>query len=390
MGGGSRYVTMVRLLVLASVGFLTVTNGLVTVGLLHDIAHDFGVSESVAGLMTALYAGVIVVTIVPLMSVTRRAPRRLLLAVALLVSILGNLLIAASPWFVVALGGRLLGGIAQGMVWALLAPFASRLVEPARLGRALAVVFTGNTLGLAVGAPLGGLLGGLVGWRAVFVILSATAAVMVVLVSTVLPHIQSPSQEFSIRDALRRPGMPGIAAVGALLLLANFSSLTYLAPLVRERDLGQPLDAIALSMFGCAGLIGVLVAGANSDMRPRGAMLASMGVWILALGTLLLVPSGEILTLGVVVVWGACTAACSVLNQSAMLRVAGSQKDAATTVLVVVTQGGVALGAVYGGLAIDALGLRLLPGATAVPLLIALVLVLIRRDAYPPRPRLPT
>lgn len=45
-----------RLLVLASVGFITVTTGLVTVGLLPQISADFAIRDSQTGLLTVAYS----------------------------------------------------------------------------------------------------------------------------------------------------------------------------------------------------------------------------------------------------------------------------------------------------------------------------------------------
>lgn len=383
----SRRAVVLRLAVLAAVGFLTVTSGLVTVGLLPSIAADFAVSESVAGLMTAMYAGVIVVTIVPLMSVTRRVPRRALLVGALFVSVAGNALVAVSQWFALALAGRLLGGVAQGLIWALLAPFVARLVPPSRVGAALAIVFAGNTLGLAVGAPLGGLLGGLLGWREVFVVLSVAAAVLAGSVLLLLPDVRTSSPpSFSVWIALRQPGMPSVMVAGSLLLLANFAMLTYLSPFLIDRGATPPLDSIALSLFGCAGLLGVWLAGRAGTRRPRRTMLSTISAWAVACGLLAFTSWTNGIGLALIAVWGVCTAANSVLNQAAMIRTAGDYTDAATSVMVLVTQGGVALGALYGGAAIDLFDLAKLPAAAAVPLLVVLAVVAASRTAYPPGP----
>ncbi|MCC6856619.1 MAG: MFS transporter [Microbacteriaceae bacterium] len=382
-----------RLLVLASVGFITVTTGLVTVGLLPQISADFAIRDSQTGLLTAGYAGVIVVTVFPLMATTRRVRRRALLVFALAIFVASNLIVAASPTFAVALTGRLIGGIAQGLVWALLAPFIARMVAPQHLGKAMTIVFGGNTLGLAAGAPLGALLGEIVGWRAIFVILAALTLVLLVAVILVIPHVVVEEGEtipFSVIAAIRQPGVISVALVGPLLLLTNFSMLTYLAPYVIQSGLPPALVGAALSLFGIAGLAGVFTAGLTVERWGRAAMISVISAWIASFVLLAIVPTWPVLVLAIIAVWGASTAAASVLNQNALIRTSGSHKDAATTLTVVLTQGGVALGAVLGGFAADRIGLHLLPLAAVVPAVLALIIVVLaRHHAFPGTRRQP-
>jgi predicted MFS family arabinose efflux permease len=86
--------------------------------------------------------------------------------------------------------------------------------------------------------------------------------------------------------------------------------------------------------------------------------------------------------------WGGSFAATVVYNQAALLRAAGAAQDAATSLIVVATQLGIALGAVYGGFALSTAGAGAIPLAAALPAAVALaIIVLARRAAYPPGPR---
>lgn len=377
----------IRLFVLATVGFITVTTGLVTIGLLPLMSVDFGVSESQTGLLTAGYAGIIVFTVVPVMAITRVARRRALLTAALTIFVLSNVLVSLSPAFAVAMGGRLLGGIAQGLVWALLGPMVARMVPHHQLGRAMAIVFGGSTLGLAAGAPLGALLGDVLGWRAIFMILSALTGVLIAAVVFVFPNEEvgeSRVVSLSMLGAIREPGVANVALVGPLLLLGNFAMLTYLASFVVYSGLPPALVGAVLSWFGIAGLVGVLIAGATANRWGRGSMITFVACWIASLVLLAIAPSWPELVLILIAVWGASTAAASIHNQTALIRASGNHKDAATTIMVLLTQGGVALGAVLGSVAIETVGLHLLPIVAAVPVSIALVIVLVaRKSAYP-------
>src|SRR5258708_32479748 len=91
----------------------------------------------------------------------------------------------------VVVGGRVVCGFAHGVLWSVLAPVAARLVPPGGAGRATAVVFTGNSLALVLGAPLATALGQVMGWRAATVAVGVAAAVSAVALRTALPPLPS-------------------------------------------------------------------------------------------------------------------------------------------------------------------------------------------------------
>src|SRR4051794_19600296 len=178
---------LLPLLVLAAVRFVSVPTELLPARLLPGSAAEFRVGESTAGFLTAGYAGIIVVSVIPLVALTARLPRRPLLLAGLVAFVASNILLALSPNFEVAVGARMVGGAAHGLVWALMAPYVARIVAPERVGRAMAIVFAGNSIGAAAGAPVATALGGALGWRAGFLALALPLAVLAVLVLLVVP-----------------------------------------------------------------------------------------------------------------------------------------------------------------------------------------------------------
>ena len=153
------------LIVLAAIGFTAITTELLPSGLLPQISADFRVSEATAGYLTAGYAAIIVVTVIPLSMALARIPRHFLLIALILTFAASNALVAMVSDFGAAMGSRVVGGIAHGLLWSAMAPFVARIVPAHKVGKALAIVFSGNSLGLAIGAPVGTALGNLLGWR---------------------------------------------------------------------------------------------------------------------------------------------------------------------------------------------------------------------------------
>jgi MFS transporter, DHA1 family, inner membrane transport protein len=66
------------------------------------------------------------------------------------------------------MAGRVVSATAHGAFLGIAAVFAAELVDPARKGRAVALVFSGLTASTVLGAPLGAAVGQALGWRFTF------------------------------------------------------------------------------------------------------------------------------------------------------------------------------------------------------------------------------
>jgi predicted MFS family arabinose efflux permease len=111
------------------------------------------VSEAAAGQWISIYALGSLAAAIPLTAATRSWRRRPLLLCAIIGFAIANLVTAVTTSFVVGLVARFIGGVSAGLLWALLAGYATRMVTPARAGRAMAIAMAGTPLALSVGIP---------------------------------------------------------------------------------------------------------------------------------------------------------------------------------------------------------------------------------------------
>ena len=376
--------------ILATIAFTAITTELLPSGLLPQISQGLNVSEPVAGYLAAAYAAVIVVTVVPAARLLARIPRHTLLVSLVLAFALSNAWVGLAPDFTTAMIARLVGGLAHGLLWTTMAPFVTKVVPADKVGKALAIVFSGNSLGLAIGAPVGTALGGFLGWRAAFLVLAGFGLVLTVLAYFMLPRVQSISDAArpSIRRAIAEPGVKSVATAWPLLVLAHFALFTYIAPFIREAALPDYATSLSLTVLGAAGLVGIWIAGLTVDTHPRRSLLlttaaiaASMFLLPLAVGNL--VPA-----LLLMAIWGAGMGAIGIYNQSAILRAGGDYSEAANGLTVLTIQLGITIGALYGSGALVAGGALLVPVAAALPVVAALLITFAgKRHAYPPGPR---
>lgn len=380
------------LIVLAAIGFTAITTELLPSGLLPRISADFKVSEATAGYLTAGYAAIIVVTVIPLSMALARIPRHFLLIALILTFAASNALVAIVSDFGAAMGSRVVGGIAHGLLWSAMAPFVARIVPAHKVGKALAIVFSGNSLGLAIGAPVGTALGNLLGWRAAFLVLAASGVVLAILAVWLLPPVRRipDTPHPSLRKAIAQPGVKTVAVGWPLMLMAHFALFTYIAPFLREVRLPDFSIPLSISVLGVAGLVGIWIAGVTVDSRPRRWHLITVAGVVASLLLLPLVGNlagglGLAAALVLMFVWGTGIGAMGIYNQSAILRAGGEYRDAANGLTVLTIQVGITIGAMFGAAALTFAGPALIPVAAALPAVVALVLIMAgRRHAYPP------
>jgi len=350
-------------LALLSAGiFLAVSTEMLPVGLLPEIGRGLGVSPSATGVLVSLYAVLVAVTTVPIAAFVGRWPRRTVLAVLLGAYLVSNLLFAAAPGYAVAVVARTIGGLAHAGFFAVAVAAGVSLVEPARAGRAVAVMGFGNGLALVFGVPLGTLLGTAVGWRWSFVILAVLLAVLAVAVLRVLPA-EAPARESgrtSVLTGIRRPAVLVMAFVTTLLALGHFTLYTYISPLLLHDGVSDVHVGAALFAYGCGGLLGLAAASALVVRRPGQALAVDIVLMGLSLALAATVSSTAGIVV-VVVVWGVAFGAFPTLTQTMTLRAAGDATDAATALVNATTNVGIAGGALLGSqllglVAVPALG----------------------------------
>jgi DHA1 family inner membrane transport protein len=385
VGGNRERFPLFRLLVISGAIFVAVSSEFLPTGLLPDMASDLGVSVSQVGLLVTIFAATVVVSAAPLTALTHRFPRKWLMVAMLGVFAVANLLAALSPNYAALVGTRILGGLAQGLFWAVTGPYASRIVPPRQLSRAMAVTQSGGAAAFVLGVPVGTALGHALGWRLAFAVTGGVIVLFLVLVVVALPpvshRVELATGEISL-PARRDPTLPAIVIIGATILLivgGQNSFYTYIVPWATQFG-GIPNGGVGalLFVYGAAGAIGLLIAGLTGDRFPRGALLMLTGGVVLSgivLGTFG-ADAPLVVVLGVIG-WSIAFGGAPVLIQTRMLHSTSLRlRDAAsawTTISFNIAIGG---GALIGGLELDRWGLAALPWGEVVLVSLGVVWIL--------------
>ncbi|MEU8538906.1 MFS transporter [Streptomyces sp. NPDC048717] len=341
--------------------FLLVTAEQLPIGLLTSVGSALSVSEGTAGLMVTV-PGLVAAFSAPLVpmlvgSLDRRA---LLLGLMALMAV-ANVGTALASDFTVLVASRVLVGVAIGGFWAIAGGLAVRLVAPANVPRATAIVFGGVGAASVLGVPLGTLLGELTGWRIAFASMSVLALVTLVALLVVLPGLAA-SQAIRPRllvEQLRDPGVRiGILAT-TLLAFGHFSAYTFVSPaLQRLSGIDQRYVGPLLFGFGIAGMAGNFAAGSALSRRVYRSVLTIAVALAVAMPLFLLLGRTSVGGALLLILWGLAYGGVSVALQTWMIKAAPDAVEAASALWAAVFNLSIGLGALVGGVVVDTLELQ--------------------------------
>ncbi|GAB3159284.1 MFS transporter [Amycolatopsis sp. NPDC004378] len=274
------------LLALAISAFGIGTTEFVIMGLLPEVAGDFGVSIPSAGLLISGYALGVVVGAPLLTALASRVPRKTVLVALMGLFIAGNVLSALAPGYGLLMTGRVVAALSHGAFFGVGSVVAASLVAPAKQASAIALMFTGLTVANVLGVPAGTALGQAFGWRSTFWVVSALGVVGAIGILALVPH-QEPGPDAGLRGELavfRRPQVWLALAMTALGFAGVFASFTYIAPMMTEVA-GFSSGAVTwlLVLFGAGLFAGNLLGGRAADRR----LMPSLYVILAALALVL-------------------------------------------------------------------------------------------------------
>lgn len=373
------------LLALACAGFITILTEAMPAGLLPQMSNDLGVSQALVGQLVTLYALGSLLAAIPLTIATRGWRRRPLLMWAIGGFAVVNSITALSEIYWLTLVARLFAGVFAGLLWALLAGYASRMVAPHQQGRAIAVAMLGAPLALSLGVPAGTWLGTAVGWRASFAIMSGLTLLLLVWVRVQVPDFagQRAEKRLGLSQVLALPGIRSVLCVTFTYVLAHNILYTYIAPFLVPAGLEGEVDRVLL-VFGLAAVLGIWVIGLLIDRWLRELTLISCVMFALSALALAFWDTSPSVIYTSVALWGLAFGGVPALLQTALAKSAGDSADAAQSMLVTVWNLGIAGGGITGGMLLQGLGVVSFPWVIVGLLALAFAISLCaRRSGFP-------
>ncbi|WP_210588478.1 MFS transporter [Streptomyces sp. GESEQ-35] len=274
------------LLALAIGAFGIGTTEFVIMGVLPQVADDFGVTIPTAGWLVSGYALGVVIGAPLLTALGTKVSRKKMLMFLMALFVVGNALSAASPSFGVMLIGRITASLAHGAFFGIGSVVAADLVAPEKKASAISLMFMGLTVANIVGVPGGTYIGQAAGWRVTFTVVAALGIVGLLGVARLVPEMGRPQTE-NVRTefaAFRNVQVWLAMAMTVLGYGGVFAAITYITPMMTEVA-GYTEGAVTwlLVLFGVGMFLGNLLGGRFADRALMPMLFATLAALTAAL-----------------------------------------------------------------------------------------------------------
>lgn len=330
----------------------------VIMGLLPEVARDFGVDEATAGWLISGYALSVVVGALGLTAATTRLPRKPVLLSLLVLFIAGNVLTAVASGYGIAMLGRIIAALCHGAFFGIGSVVAAGLVAPDKKARAIAIMFTGLTAANVFGVPFGTFLGQQTGWRSTFWAISAIGVIAFIGIAALVPVGSGPQVTVRLRDELHafRSGQVWLSLLTTVLAYGGmFGAFTYIAYTLTEVS-GFATTTVPwlLVLFGLGLVAGNWWGGRLADRTIDGTLIGFIAALVVVLALFAAFAGSSIVTIAALILMGAFGFGTVPGLQSRIMLYAGDAPTLASGANIGAFNVGNALGAWAGGIGIAA------------------------------------
>ncbi|HEY1538528.1 MAG TPA: MFS transporter [Solirubrobacteraceae bacterium] len=254
--------------------------------LLNVVRGEFGVSDTIAGLLVTCSQVGYVVGLALLVPLGDLCERRRLVSTVLVVAAAALAACAAAPTFAV-LAGALVAVGALSVVAQILVPLAASLAAPQERGQVVGSVMSGLLIGILTARIVSGIVAQIGGFRLIFALASGAMLVLAIVLRRMLPRVPA-TEDMTYPSALRsvfeliasEPVLRQRMAIAALMM-ANFTVLwTSVAFLLGASpyDYGEA----AIGLFGLAGVAGASIAPFAGRWSDRGRGRVALSAFLVA------------------------------------------------------------------------------------------------------------
>ena len=345
------------LLALAIGGFGIGLTEFVILGLLPEVAADFGVSESVAGYLISGYALSVAVGAIVITAAVTRLDRKTVLMGLMVLFIAGNLISAIAGTYEAMMIGRVVAALCHGAFFGVGAVVAADMVAPNKRAGAIALMFTGLTTANVLGVPLGTFLGQQLGWRSTFWAITAIGLIALLGIWLLVPRTTGSTGPGLRAElvAFRRPQVWVSIGVTIMGFGGMFGAFTYIAfTLTEVSGFASSTVPWLLVLFGVGLFIGNVIGGKVADKALTLSLVIILASLTAVLATFALTATNQPMTVVSLLMMGGFGFATV---PGLQLRIMSYAQDAPTMASgsnIAAFNVGNALGAWLGGMAIAA------------------------------------
>lgn len=332
--------------------FIFNTSEFIPIGLLSDIAGDFGITEANAGMLITVYAWVVALASLPLMLIFAKTENRKLMLSITAIFAASHILSGFAKDFYMLMISRIGVACSHAIFWSIVTPLAVRLAPEGKGSTALSIIVCGSSIAMIIGLPLGRTIGLYLGWRATFLIIAVLAAVILAILAAVLPKMPGDGS-ISLRKLpalIKSPALLSIYLVTVVAITGHFTGYSYIEPFLGQvAGLGSNWITIVHTIFGVVGLAGSWIFSRCYDRYRRRFIqfaVAGICIFLLLLHAAALNPVSAVI---LCVFWGFAINFYNLSFQSEIIRNAPKGTAVAMSIYSGIYNIGIGGGALIGG-----------------------------------------
>lgn len=359
----------------------------VPIGITDVMASGLGVSVEQTGSIVAAYALGATFAAPVLTALTNGWSRKKVMLVTTIIFTLGSLATAFASSLTLMIIARFVAGMGHGLFLAVASSTAAKLAGSARAGSAVAIVFGGFTIAMAIGVPLSTYLGGVIDWRLVlgFIALFGAVGFVGLLVGMKDPLHADQNTTFNAKQEILtifNPKLISNALVTVFAYAGSFAAYTYIASMLIDVTKVSPSSVPMYTLlYGVFAAIGNVLGGKVTDslgtnkanvVIVSGIILTAFGMWLFIGSPIMMAIMVSLLGL---FTFGAVPALQARLIKVAY-KYAPNSHGVAAGLNIAGFNSAIALGSILGGMTISHIGLSF-TGITGALLSVIGLLILV-------------
>jgi predicted MFS family arabinose efflux permease len=364
--------SIIYILALGVFGIITTEFGII--GILPEIAANFHVSIAHAGWLVTAFALVIAVFGPFVTLAASKLNRKLALSIVLVVFVLSNLLSMLATSFPILMIARILPAFFHPVFFSVAMATAALSAKPGEGPKAVSIVFSGVSIGTVLGVPIVAFFADQFDWKAAFLISSIITGVALVFLLRFLPslpvnHKLSFESQLSILKKAKTWWSIGVVT---LFITGMATSYSYMAEYLKETvKMDGRTVSLALLLFGAAGVFGNILLG-RLLTKSIGSAVWSFFTGLIIVQGLLYISGAHLYTsLVLTAIWGFIHTGGFLLGQTLITHSSPEAPEFSSSIFVSTGNLGFSLGSIFGGLALEAIGVNNLPLVSITVLLVA-------------------
>lgn len=371
--------TLIVLLILGVFSIINTEMGVI--GIVPLIAEHFGVSVPQAGWTVGAFALVIALSAPVLPLLFSGFERRQVMLLALGTFTVANMVAAFTDDFAVLLAARIVPAFMQPVYVSMAFTVAAASVPPEQAPRAVARVFIGVSAGMVLGVPATTFIASHTSFSTAMLCFAGVNAVVFLATLRFIPRMPVPAR-LSRGDqlrVLRKPLLWHSIAAAFLINGAVFGFFSYLSDFLhRVTQMDFNTISIVLLLYGCANIVGNVVAGRLLARRPALAMLLVPAALLVCCVLLFLFGRSSAISAMIVGGLGVLAGMAANLMQYMITQAAPEAPDFANGLFLTAVNLGVTAGAAFCGALINLAGTAFTPWGAVLMLAVSFLPICLR------------